>query len=113
MITQFNCQKHFYFKWFTLDLAWNYLQRLICHKTNQPTNQPTKAKEHSLLYYLLIAARRLIRFIPLPNTVLGMSLNCLWNSREYGVPLLSSLLQNPLKPMGQIDMKIIIIKYEC
>ena len=24
-----------------MDLALNNLQRLICHKTNQPTNQPT------------------------------------------------------------------------
>ena len=24
-----------------MDLAWNNLQRLICHKTNQPTSQPT------------------------------------------------------------------------
>ena len=25
-----------------MDLALNNLQMLICHKTNQPTNQPTK-----------------------------------------------------------------------
>ena len=31
-----------------MDLALNNLQRLICHKKSQPTNQPIK------LYYLIV-----------------------------------------------------------
>ena len=38
-----------------MDLAFNNLERLICHKTqttNQPTNQPTKQK----LYFMKVTA---------------------------------------------------------